>query len=204
MILKLTIRISLLHLVPILFQIAKAFSPCSFKVRYGWLSQSYDYLQTEHCFIGFWIYVEHWYWKTGNPFLLKVIHRFHHVIFDWQGDEDEVSSQSSQASSLTLFANPHWEVERDSQEGARGWRGGGPKAPPHVHGNLQIYSAVIISINAKRQRRGKGRGQGGVREFGLGAVKSLNGGTGRDRNHHEVVFWCCLELTRWDPMSKCI
>lgn len=44
------------------------------------------------------------------------------------------------------------------------------KGSTDIHGNLQIHSAAIISINAERQRRGKGWGHEGVREFYLGAV----------------------------------
>lgn len=60
---------------------------------------------------------------------------------------------------------------RRKGEGEGGWGGGAPaqaKGSTDIHGNLQIHSAAIISINAERQWRGEGRGHEGVREFDLG------------------------------------
>lgn len=51
------------------------------------------------------------------------------------------------------------------------------KGSTDIHGNLQIHSVVIISINAERQWQGVGRGQGGVGEFwgvGLGGIEGVS------------------------------
>lgn len=48
------------------------------------------------------------------------------------------------------------------------------KGSTDIHGNLQIHSVVIMSINAERQWQGKRREHRGVREFGevgLGRMK---------------------------------
>lgn len=58
------------------------------------------------------------------------------------------------------------------------------KGSTDIHGNLQIYSAAIISINAERQRRGEGRGQWGVREFYIGSGAHLDG---VDRGKRKVL-----------------
>lgn len=39
------------------------------------------------------------------------------------------------------------------------------KGSSDTHGNLQIHSVVIISVNTERQWQGEGRGQGGVGEL---------------------------------------
>jgi len=39
------------------------------------------------------------------------------------------------------------------------------KGSTDIHGNLQIHSVAIISINAERQWQGEGWEQGGVGEF---------------------------------------
>lgn len=52
------------------------------------------------------------------------------------------------------------------------------KGSTDIHGNLQIHSVVIISINAKRQWQGKGWGQGVWESFG-GGIGEKEGGWGR-------------------------
>lgn len=67
-------------------------------------------------------------------------------------------------------------------------RGAGEQAKgsTDIHGNLQIHSVVIISINAERQWQDEGWGQGGVGEFQGGAAgwdEEEEGASVQDGNH---------------------
>lgn len=115
---------------------------------------------------------------------------------DWQGDIDEavawqsilnlakhpLSASPSFASLSLLIPIEKWMGRLGKQERMR--RRGATeqaKGSTDIHGNLQIHSAVIISINAERQCSGVGLGQGGVGEFwreGLHRMKGDDGGGG--------------------------
>lgn len=107
----------------------------------------------------------------------------HGDSLDWQGDMDEAVAwetipRSGKAPSLTLSiprCSPSLLIPIEKGMGRLGKqerrRGATEQAKgsTDIHGNLQIHSVVIISINAERQWQGEGRGQGGVGEFwGLG------------------------------------
>lgn len=106
----------------------------------------------------------------------------HGDSLDWQGDIDEAVawetiSRPGKAPSFTLSIprlSPSLLIPIEKGKGRLGkqeWmrRRRGvteqAKGSTDIHGNLQIHSVVIISINAERQWRGEGRGHGAVGEF---------------------------------------
>lgn len=105
----------------------------------------------------------------------------------WQ--KDPLSPSPSLSSLLILIEKEKERLgkrERRRRKGEEEEEEGGAtaqaKGSTDIHGNLQIHSVAIITINAERQRRGKGWEHGGVREFffGLGGG-NLDGVDGGER-----------------------